>query len=215
MATGIELPPYSGHTGEFLLFRTETANTTGAAAVIDETSEDEHVNRRPASLKVVPGDFASAPRLNLTNNLAGQLGTIRVSFETTNPLPADGRIFLKLPGSYLEILDENKTVMLHAEYPDGATAKEAAMFNHTDDLNVTLTRGGAAAFPKHTSLWFLIKEVRNTHKQGNTGIAPIVRTELSSGVPIDEASGGHYAHRRAPGTVIFTPNPTSAGRAAS
>ena len=83
------------------------------------------------------------------------------------------------------------------------------MFNHTDDLNVTLTRGGAAAFPKHTSLWFLIKEVRNTHKQGNTGIAPIVRTELSSGVPIDEASGGHYAHRRAPGTVIFTPNPTS------
>lgn len=205
MATGIELPPYSGHTGDFVSFQTETANQT----LIDETSADEHSNRLPAGLQVIPGNFKTAPRLNLTNVLAGEAGKIRVSFETTNPLPADGRIFVKLPGSFLEIVDANKTLALHAVYPDGGTASEAVVFNHTDDLNVTLTRRGAESFPKHTSLWFVIKGVRNMHKQGNTGIAPIVRTELASGVPIDEASSGHYAHRRAPGTVIWTPNPTS------
>ena len=203
MASGIELPPYSGHTGDFVSFRTETAN---ASVVIDEASANEHANRLPAGLLVVPGDFTVRPRLNLSNTYAGERGTVDVSFETTNPLPADGRILVTLPGTFLDIPNPGATLTLRAVYPHGATADELVLYNHTDDLNVTLTRRGtatgAAAFPQHTFLSFSIGAVKNMPYQGSSGVVPMVRTELASGVPIDEASSGHYAHRRAPGTVI-------------
>ena len=195
---GIVLPSFSVHLGHFESFRTENSNGT----VIDEASREYHEPVRPAGIFVIPGRFTSSPVVVFATQLAGARGDAEITFGLKNPLPGDGRIVIHFPETTADIAKSEFTDLYRNI--SGSHVLLETVHTNVSNHTVTLSRPGTGpVLRRYTSLYFVVRGVQNLQHEGQTGSFPVVRTKISGGAPIDEASKYYHTDNRAPTIEIF------------
>ena len=136
-----------------------------------------------------PAAFASQPTLTLSGFIAGDIVTGAVAFTTTNPIPADGGIFLTLPSAFTS-LASSPTISATSNIDGTLTASSSG-------LTVTITRSGGSIVTEGTAVGFTISGIELTQYATTTSVYPTLRTLWSGGLAaVDEASAAFYSSDR-------------------
>ncbi|CAN0574801.1 unnamed protein product, partial [Ectocarpus sp. 12 AP-2014] len=91
---------FEGESDSFPVLKT-TLDDTGIS--IDEVSSAHNSEDRPAGVSFTPGAFSEPPTVELDSLVAGREGGANVTLALSNPLPADGNIFIEFPSEFSSI----------------------------------------------------------------------------------------------------------------
>lgn len=188
-------PAFEGTTGPFTIKTLESDKSTP----IDETSAEYNSVNRPPGVVITPGRFRDPPTLMLSTYLAGGVGAASISFIPSNPLPADGHIFVEFPRNFSSV---NCTAAV-ASGVDGGLLVSMADDGYTVDI---LRDGTGTAVESGVNISVkLVGVIANQHFEGMSDVFPLVKTTMAdSNVSIDEASMNYNSADRS-AAVRFTP----------
>ncbi|CAM9252504.1 unnamed protein product, partial [Discosporangium mesarthrocarpum] len=187
---------YEGWSTVFPLVRTTLANHSVA---IDEASAEFNSLDRVPGVLFTPGAFGVKPNVTLASSIAGYEGAADLTFTTSNPVPADGKIYLTFPSNFTGI-SVNSTIALQGLDGDLTVAIE------NDSMTVRVARDGTgSSVPAGTSVSIRLNDgIINQQYEGWSSAFPLVKTTLANDVAIDEASTEFNKNDRAM-PVLFTP----------
>ena len=180
-------PPRSGMTGTF---QVRTLLSSGVA--IDEDLEVPGVWIAPGNFTGVCPPFCALPEVRPTSLLAGSIVNLSVAFHTSNGVPADGQIEVKLhPNAYIvsellvsagSVLDGSRTTVEQV-----GPVLDGGLIVFLQDRTVRIRRDGTGRRIEVGEMVSLtIQGLQNQMAQGNTGVANLM-TKERDGVVIDDA----------------------------
>jgi hypothetical protein len=186
-------PQRSGKTGTFQL---RTLLSSGAP--IDENLEVPGVMIAPGNFTGMCPPYCSPPEVKPTSLLAGSMVNISVAFYTTNPLPSDGQIEVRI--------HENASVVGNVVVTAGSVLDESReppeqvgpvldgkliVFLHGHTVRVRRD-GTGRRIEAGEMVSLTIEGIQNPDIEGDTGVAH-VWTKQSDGIVIDESEiPGHF-----------------------
>jgi hypothetical protein len=148
-----------------------------ATATVSDTTHEAH-----ASFNIIPARFASKPTLVADSSVAAAMGTVLVSFTTSNRIPSDGNIVIEFPPTFTSIAASPAISDMSAAISGTLTAS-------TEGLVVTLVRVASEAVEAEAVVSFRLDGVTNPNEEGTTAVYPMVKTTTSNvSISIDEAS---------------------------
>jgi len=98
--------------------------------------------------------------LELSTDVAGGLGPVRLSFVPMNPIPADGRIHIKLPDEYVLLHP------LHADWLEGADGFITTTIE--PDGSILLSRDGEHEAPRYMRMVVEFSTIINVPRSGDS-----------------------------------------------
>ena len=98
--------------------------------------------------------------LQLSTDVAGGLGPVRLSFVPMNPIPADGRIHIRLPEQYVLLHP------LHADWLEGADGFITTTIE--PDGSILLSRDGEHEAPRYTPMLVEFSTIINVPRSGDS-----------------------------------------------
>ncbi|GMH76047.1 hypothetical protein TrLO_g4272, partial [Triparma laevis f. longispina] len=181
---------YAGSSGAFIALYT----TLSSDVKIDEATSGS--STLPPAVTFTPSTFGgNAGAATPASLVAGAAGNVDLVFTTGNPLPVDGKIVLEFPTTF------------HAVAATAATAGtniDGALTASSSGRAVTITRAGdGSVIAAGTQVTVTIPSITNQKYAGSSGVFVALRTTVSSGAKIDEATSGSST---LPPAVTFTPS---------
>ena len=151
----------------------------------------------PPAVTFTASTFAGvATSVTPVSLVAGAAGNAALVFTTGNPLPADGKVVIEFPSTFAAVAATAATP---------GTGIDGTLTVSTSGSTVTMTRGGAGAnvIAAGTEVTITIPSVTNQKYEGSSGAFVALKTTLSDGTKIDEATAGSST---LPPAVTFTPS---------
>jgi len=187
---GVTNPQRSGAPAAFPLIATTLADPMHTVY--------EFATTATLAVAIVPAAFSTQPTVALDSVIAGDVVTATLSFTTTNPIPADGRVLLELPSAFTTVA-ASPTISLSSGMSGTATAISSG-------LAISITRGNDGAIVViGATVVLTIYGIKIPQYVVTTTVYPTLRTLWSDGTAaIDEASSSYYSSTRiAPMTTTY------------
>ena len=182
IAGGIKNQQFAGPSDLFPMVKT-TLSDVGIS--IDVASSDYNSGDRPSGVWFSPGRFAEDPIVTLHSYVAGVVGMANISFAVSNPLPADGHIFIEFPSNFTSINCSSAV----ADEIDGEISVSIGVDGYTVEIHRdgtgTVVEAGADIRVR------LLDGVTNQKFEGSSAHFPLVKTALhNTSVTIDDSRQG-------------------------
>ncbi|GMH97537.1 hypothetical protein TrST_g6720 [Triparma strigata] len=182
---------HEGSSGAFVALYT----TISSGAKIDEATSGS--STLPPAVTFTPSTFGGVgSTVTPASLVAGGTGSADLVFTTGNPIPADGKIVVEFPMTF---------VAVSASAATAGSGIDGSLTASTSGRAVTITRSGdGAVIAAGTEVTITIPSITNQKYEGSSGVFVALKTTLSDGsTRIDEATSGTST---LPSAVTFTPS---------
>ncbi|GMI52583.1 hypothetical protein ScalyP_jg8836, partial [Parmales sp. scaly parma] len=176
---------YEGATGDF----TVTTTSSGGVDLNVVTGSGE---------TITPAGFNNqAPIITPLSLIAGDATDLKLEFVISNPIPADGKIFLEVPDTFTNAAGVSiaSSINIDGTFDVTTTTSTAAVYDNTMKTSggswlIEIARkNDGAAVAKDVTVTLVVSQVTNMQFEGASGEFIMIKTTLADGVTaIDESS---------------------------
>ncbi|CAM9367088.1 unnamed protein product, partial [Ectocarpus fasciculatus] len=174
---------FEGDSDAFPVLKT-TLNDTDVS--VDEATYAHNPEDRPGGVLFTPGAFSEPPTIELDSLVAGHEGGANVSLALSNPLPADGNIFIEFPSEFSSI---NCSQVVATGIDGGVEVHLASDALYT--VRVQRAGDGSVVEAGSRVSLALVDGITNQLFEGLSASFPSVKTTLADvDVAIDDSTEG-------------------------
>jgi len=177
-----------------------------SVSIETKTSNGNVIDQVDVKPQSIDPRILTDPELTPVNTTAGEVGEVIVSFATSTPVPADGRVVVTFPDSF-EL--ESGTSVIGSNMGGGADV----VLRDLEARRVTVKLALGEVLAKDSKVTLTLDKVKNPGVSGVPEGTGIIETQTSSGAPI-ERNGDVRAGVITPGKldeVAVTPRSQTAG----